>query len=251
MTIEARSATASGAAASSASSTARRLARCTDGARRAGPGRRGRRAGARRPARRRRRSAPRPPRSRSAKRAGRRGRGLHGVDEVVGDLDAVEGLVSPAPVSASPRTTSAIPGAVTRAGSRAYARTSCPAAASRGARSAPMAPLAPVTRIFTADHDGGVVGCGRARLGARPATSRSPVAGSSAWPSPASCCVRRPGARVVVLERADAVGTGPDGPQQRRRPRRRLLRAGVAEGAAVRRGRASSCTPSAPSTASP
>ena len=88
-----------------------------------------------------------------------------------------------------------------------------------------MAPLAPVTRIFTADHDGGVVGCGRARLDARPRRRGRRRAGSSAWPSRASCSCAAPAPGSSSWSARTRVGTAPDRPQQRRRPRRHLLRA--------------------------
>ena len=49
---------------------------------------------------------------------------------------------------------------------------------------------------------------------------------------------RQPGASVAVLERERAIARPPDRALQRRHPRRHLLRAGLAEGAALRRGRA-------------
>ncbi len=93
-TIDARSATDSGAAASSVSSTARREARC---ARRRigprGPGRRGRRPGARRLAR----GRAGEPLGLAVLDVGESGAGgrVHRVDQVVGDLDAVQRRVQP------------------------------------------------------------------------------------------------------------------------------------------------------------
>ena len=53
---------------------------------------------------------------------------------------------------------------------------------------------------------------------------------------------RRPGARIVVLEREERVGAHQTGPNSRRGPRRHLLHAGLVEGAAVRRGHRASST---------
>ena len=59
------------------------------------------------------------------------------------------------------------------------------------------------------------------------------------------------GRRVVVLEREDRLGRPPDRPQLRRRARGHLLRAGLAQGAALRRGGARAAPSSATSAASP
>ena len=66
----------------------------------------------------------------------------------------------------------------------------------------------------------------------------------------ASCSLRHDGMRVAVLEREDAHRRPPDQPQLRRHPRRHLLRARLAEGAAVRARARATCTPTARSTAS-
>ena len=67
----------------------------------------------------------------------------------------------------------------------------------------------------------------------------------------ASCSARHPGAAIVVLEREPADRRPPERPLQRRHPRRDLLRAGLAEGAALRRGRARASTSTARSAGIP
>ncbi len=143
----------------------RRRRRCralSDRARRssAARGRRGRRCGARRRARAAAAKFSAASRSRSANGEPARGRALHRVDQVIGDLDARRAPArDPLPVSASPATTSSasrVPlGRPLRAGERLCARararapsarTVCRSAHSRATSSEPAKPLAPVTR---------------------------------------------------------------------------------------------------------
>src|SRR6185312_15806758 len=119
---------------------------------------------------------------------------------------------SPAPVTASPRTTRSTPLAVTRAGSRAKARTAWPPRARRGMSSAPMAPLAPVTSTCTTDQ---------ATAAAREATTTLAAverydlaivgAGIVGLASARELLARRPGLRVAVVDAAPEVGTGQTG----------------------------------------
>ena len=71
----------------------------------------------------------------------------------------------------------------------------------------------------------------------RDATWSSSAAASSAWRSHASCWPGTPGPSLCLLEREPELGAHQTGPLERRHPRRHLLRAGLAEGAALRRGR--------------
>ena len=82
-------------------------------------------------------------------------------------------------------------------------------------------------------------------------TSRSSAAASSGWPLRASCCGGARARRVVVLEREHDVGRHQTGRNSGVAARRHLLRAGVAQGAAVRRGRARAVRVLRARTASP
>ena len=188
-----------------------------------------------------RRSAPRRSRSRVGEAAGAVERRLHRVDEEVGDLDAVERLVE----ARRPRRRRrgrppATPGAVTRAGSRAKARTAWPPRAQagdeRGADGAAGSGdehLHEQTRLRPARRASAHYPGRRGALRPR----RSSAAGIVGLASARELLARRPGLRVAVVEPPARSATGPDRPQLRRHPRRDLLQARIAQGAAVRRGR--------------
>src|SRR3954449_1582822 len=88
---------------------------------------------------------------------------------------------SPAPVTASPRTTPSSPATATRAGSRAKPRTRWPAAISRGARSAPIAPVTPVTRTLMRGEPGEGIGVAQNVRKMRLVLSRRRAKGPVCW----------------------------------------------------------------------
>ena len=216
-----------GTASSSSSSTRRRLAMCgrdrpggqdaaevddaADARARGGLGERGARP---------------PPRARRTRRC----RPLHGVDEVVGDVGALERLVQAGAgqhVALHERDVAGRPTARRVAGEAD--ELVAVALQPRHERAADVAGDAGQEDAHPAAP---TLSACRSTL-----TSPSSAPGSSGSPSRASCCERRPRAKVVVLEREDAVGLHQTGHNSGVIHAGIYYAAGLAEGSAVRRRR--------------
>ena len=179
-------------------------------------------------------------RSRARKPSPPSARGLHRVDQVVGDVDAVERVVEPgagdrvAEHDLDVARAAASRGRVAGEGAHGHA----PPPAGGGSSAAP-------TIAARAGHEDGHEGTMpdvraiRSPRGVRtqPCAVAVGAAASSGWPPRASCCAAAR-TRASSCSSARPVGRPPDRRKLRRRPRRHLLRARLAEGAAVRRGRA-------------